>query len=206
MRARAATARDMSISAESWKCGAVAFDSAIRRATVCWSFVSSSWVTAPLAVSGRSRAPAVGAAGVAAGAATWAAAGAGLAAIARSTSALTMRPPGPEPESAARSSPFSLAIRRASGEAFTRPSPLGAGWAGASAAGASTAAWVGAAFAASSAVSSGAGVASAWRSVPAPSPEGFSPASPTRAITSPIGNVSPSSARVSTRVPAAGAS
>ena len=126
----------MSISAESWKCGAVAFDSAIRRATVCWSFVRSWWVTAPLAVSGRSRAPG------------WARRGRpaapparpeppparGPAAIARSTSALTIRPPGPEPESAARSSPFSLAIRRARGEALTLPSPLGRAGAGASAA------------------------------------------------------------------------
>ena len=42
-------------------------------------------------------------------------------ASARSTSSATMRPSGPVPESAARSIPRSRAIRRASGEALTRP-------------------------------------------------------------------------------------
>jgi hypothetical protein len=40
----------------------------------------------------------------------------------------------------------------------------------------------------------------------APSPDGFSPASPTRAITSPIASVSPSAATSSISAPAAGAS
>ena len=52
------------------------------------------------------------------------AAGAGAApACAPSTSALMIRPPGPDPVSEPRSTPFSSAIRRASGLALTRPSP-----------------------------------------------------------------------------------
>ena len=52
-----------------------------------------------------------------------------------STSALTMRPCGPEPLSWLRSSPLSAAMRRASGEAKTRlPSATGAAGAGVAAA------------------------------------------------------------------------
>jgi len=40
-----------------------------------------------------------------------------------STSALTIRPPGPDPSSSPKSRPRSFAIRRATGEAFGRPSP-----------------------------------------------------------------------------------
>src|SRR5882757_11442698 len=43
-----------------------------------------------------------------------------------STSRLTMRPAGPLPESCARSTPSSEAMRRASGEALTLPSADGA--------------------------------------------------------------------------------
>ncbi len=53
-----------------------------------------------------------------------AAAGAGVAAgcfAARSTSSATIRPSGPVPESAARSTPSSRAMRRASGDALMRP-------------------------------------------------------------------------------------
>ena len=46
----------MSISACRWKCGTVAFDSAIRRATVRCSFVSSTSRPSPLAVSGATSA------------------------------------------------------------------------------------------------------------------------------------------------------
>src|SRR6056297_2721867 len=63
-------------------------------------------------------------AGAAAGAADAgvAVSAAGLApGCAASTSALTIRPCGPEPDSAARSIPFCAAIRRASGEAKMRP-------------------------------------------------------------------------------------
>ena len=42
---------------------------------------------------------------------------------AASTSAFTIRPPGPEPSSAPSSTPSSRAIRRATGEALTRPLP-----------------------------------------------------------------------------------
>src|SRR6266566_5999929 len=50
---------------------------------------------------------------------------------ARSRSFLTTRPPGPEPVTSLRSTPASFAIRRASGEAFTRvasaAAPTGSG-------------------------------------------------------------------------------
>ena len=49
---------------------------------------------------------------------------AGAPSAAPSTSVLMIRPPGPEPVSPARSTPFSFAIRRAIGEALTRPSPF----------------------------------------------------------------------------------
>src|SRR5205814_10089557 len=44
---------------------------------------------------------------------------------ARSRSFLTTRPPGPEPVTSFRSTPASFAIRRASGEAFTRVASVG---------------------------------------------------------------------------------
>ena len=71
-------------------------------------------------------------AGIAAavGAAAETAAGA---ALAPSTSALTMRPRGPEPDIVFRSMPLSAAMRRAKGEANTRLPSLAAGAAGAAA-------------------------------------------------------------------------
>ncbi len=77
----------------------VALDSAMRWAICTWVRVSCWTVTSPLLPAGR-------------------AAGAGEAEL---TSALTIRPPGPDPDSCERSMPASRAIRRASGEAFTRP-------------------------------------------------------------------------------------
>src|SRR5205814_148365 len=71
-----------------------------RRAMVLRTLVSSR----------RSTSPAGAAAGAAVGAAP-----------ARSTSSATILPSGPVPDSAARSIPCSRAIRRASGDAFTRP-------------------------------------------------------------------------------------
>src|SRR5947208_1581128 len=50
---------------------------------------------------------------------------AGAVAGARSRSFLTTRPPGPEPVTSFRSTPASFAIRRASGEAFTRVASVG---------------------------------------------------------------------------------
>src|SRR5207237_8058727 len=44
---------------------------------------------------------------------------------ARSRSFFTTRPPGPEPVTSFRSTPVSFAIRRASGEAFTRVASVG---------------------------------------------------------------------------------
>ncbi len=95
----------------------------------------------------RAIASAEGAAGAGAAAGAEAAAGAaagaeaGAEAEAPSTSALTMRPCGPEPVKVVRSTPLSAAMRRASGEAKTRlPSPVaGAAGAGASVLGASAA-------------------------------------------------------------------
>ena len=127
--ARSVTHASMSTSIWSVKSGIVAFDSAIRRAIVCWVRVSSTTVVSPLAVATpRGRPP--GAAPVRrAGAASAGRAGR----LAPSTSALTIRPPGPLPVSARRSTPLSRAIRLASGEALTRspagrsrPAPCGA--------------------------------------------------------------------------------
>ena len=56
---RSATHRSMSISACSEKSGIVAFDSAIRRAIVCWVRVSSTTVVSPLALATRSAMSAV---------------------------------------------------------------------------------------------------------------------------------------------------
>ena len=54
--------------------------------------------------------------------------GCGKWSLAACTSALTIRPPGPLPESEAMSTPVSRATRRASGEALTRsPGELAAG-------------------------------------------------------------------------------
>src|SRR4051812_4296653 len=77
-----------------------------------------------------------------------AAPGAGAApGFASSTSALTIRPPGPVPLMVDKSMPFSAAMRLASGEAMTRSPEAGAG-AGDGAAGAAAAAGAGSAFAA----------------------------------------------------------
>ena len=72
---------------------------------------------------------------------------------AASTSRLTIRPCGPDPLTADRSSPFSLAIRRARGEANTRAPPeTGAAGAGAAAA---TVVGAGAALAAATGAAAG---------------------------------------------------
>src|SRR4051794_16081737 len=83
--------------------------------------------TCPLAVSGFSPTPGVGPAG-AEGATGASAGGCGATWVAavpeassRSTSALTIRPPGPDPESPLRSRPRSRATRLAIGEALMRP-------------------------------------------------------------------------------------
>src|SRR5205823_844822 len=47
--------------------------------------------------------------------------------VARSRSRLTTRPPGPDPVTSLRSTPASLAMRLASGEALTRATSAGAG-------------------------------------------------------------------------------
>ena len=125
----------MSTSICSEKSGIVAFDSAIRRAIVAWVRVSSTTVVSPLAVAtpsstaawppGSPAPPRVTGAGRRPGAAV---AGprsrvgrAGAALPAASTSAFTIRPPGPEPASVCRSMPLSRASLRASGEALILP-------------------------------------------------------------------------------------
>ena len=100
------------------------------------------------------------------------------------TSAFTIRPPGPDPVSARRSTCDSRAIRRASGDAFTRPAPL-------SVSGDLPAA-------------AGAGAARRGRAG-AGGPDRGSDASPIVAITPPSGTVSPSPATIRS-VPSASAS
>ena len=140
---RSSTASSMSTSTVSTKSGAVAFDSAIRRATVCCRRVRSCCVASPRPVclspettgagtsffgasssaAGASALASAGAASSFAGASASAVAAPPLAAA--STSAFTIRPPGPEPLSWPSSTPISRAIRFATGEALTRsPPPL----------------------------------------------------------------------------------
>lgn len=102
---RRAAAATMSISAESTKCGIVAFDSTIRRAIVCCLAVSATVSETPLSN------PVGLAAGGAAGA--WAAA--------RRTSARMIRPPGPVPRRSSRATSSSAAVRRATGVARCLP-------------------------------------------------------------------------------------
>ena len=138
----------MSTSICSEKSGIVAFDSAIRRAIVACVRLSSTTVVSPFAVAtpsstaawpvaaspvlagavGCRPSGAAGAVGAGVGAAVAVAVGrassvadAGPDAVAApSTSAFTMRPPGPEPDSVWRSTPRSSASLRASGEALIR--------------------------------------------------------------------------------------
>ena len=121
----------MSTSSAIEKSGAVAFDSAMRRLTVCWRRVSSWTSASPLApASPRCGSRASARCGASCGrtvallGAVGPAPGPPLSAAA-CTSAFTIRPPGPEPSSRASSTPSSRAMRRATGDAFTRPpSPL----------------------------------------------------------------------------------
>ena len=126
------------------------------------SYSRPSYIRATMSAEGPAGAAATGAGAAAAGAAAGVAAVAG-AAVAPSTSAFTIRPRGPEPLMAARSSPFWAAIRRASGEAKMRlPSaPAGAAGAGAGAAAAAGAAAgaAGADASAGAAEAAGAGLA-----------------------------------------------
>ena len=132
--------------------GTVALDSAIRRAMTCWVRVSSWTVDVALGGAGlgdarrrgagrrrgrRGRPAARGRRRL--GARARPAAGAGAVPdAAASTSAFTIRPPGPLPCRPERSMPCSRAMRRATGDAFARPplpsrrraAGLGAGAAG----------------------------------------------------------------------------
>ena len=123
---RSSTASSMSTSTLRTNSGAVAFDSAIRRATVCCRRVSS-WrlgrrrgrsAPSPTDRAGRAGAPPSRAPPPSAGASVGAAPrppAAPRRPPAASTSAFTIRPPGPVPSSAASSRPISRAIRRATG-------------------------------------------------------------------------------------------
>ena len=207
--ARSSTQRSMSTSALSAKSGIVALDSAILRAIVCCVRDSSTVVVSPFARATASRLAAWLAGAWLAGAcppvpcATAAAPmppapapapapAAAPRAPAPSTSAFTMRPPGPLPASVLRSMPPSRAILRASGEAFTRSSPGGgplvrtAPVAAPSGAARSTLSACGAA-----AANPSAGPSRAGRCTPSAA------ATPTRAMSSPTGSVAPSCARIS---------
>ena len=180
------------------KSGAVAFDSAIRRLTVCCSLVSSCTSAWPLAPASPRCGSGARCSGCSAGAATGAASPLSAAAC---TSAFTIRPPGPEPSSRASSTPSSRAMRRATGEAFTRPpSPFPPPVLGARSL---VAVWVTAS--AGAARSEGCSAGSAF-AAGCPFPAGASPGSPMRAISSPIASVSPSCATTSISVPSASAS
>src|SRR3954468_21493776 len=130
----------MSTSIDSVKCGIVAFDSAMRRAMICWIREGSSTVTSPLPVSPAGALSASGAFSSAAGcSAPSGPAGSASRAFgsspsapsfsafapapdaAASTSALTIRPPGPVPSIFERSMSCSRAMRRATGAPFARP-------------------------------------------------------------------------------------
>jgi hypothetical protein len=117
---------------------------------------------------------------------------------AASTSALTIRPPGPVPWRPAMSSPSSRAIRRATGDALMRPLPPSAGSGAGSSRGGSGARSSGGASAVAVAVSasppSSSPPSSDWRSAGAAPFD--SPPSPIRAIVSPTASVSPSWATI----------
>jgi hypothetical protein len=122
----------MSTSSVSTNSGAVALDSAMRRAIVCWSRVSSSIVVCPRPVPASPETTGAGTSRFffSAGCSSAFSSLAGAASLAlspfcaaASTSDLTIRPPGPVPLSEPRSTPSSCAMRRATGEAFTRPLP-----------------------------------------------------------------------------------
>ena len=100
----------MSTSSVSAKSGAVALDSAIRRVTVCCRRVSSCTSTSPLAPASPRVALGLACARASLGCVLGSSAGSALAppsSAAASTSAFTIRPPGPEPSSRASSTPSS---------------------------------------------------------------------------------------------------
>src|SRR5437899_7075392 len=97
------------------------------------------------------------------------------------------RPPGPDPWTSLRSTPASFAMRRASGDAFTRVESAGTGC-GAGGAGAGRGAGAGGCRGAGLAAGTGAVAAGAL----APSPSTFSPGFPIHATTFPTGTVLPS--------------
>jgi hypothetical protein len=138
-----------------------------------------------------------------AGAAAGAAAAAAGAASARSTSSATMRPSGPVPRSERSSMPFSRAMRRASGEALTRPPSSACGSEAAAGASGSS----GRPFSDLGAASFGSSFSSAGSSFASGSASGTSsPSSPMTAMALPTSISSPSPARILSRTPEESAS
>ena len=220
---RSATASSMSTSTVRTKSGAVAFDSAIRRATVFCSRVRSCSVVSPrpACLSPEMTGAGTSCFGASSGSAAGAAAssscagaascfgGASASAVAApplaaaSTSAFTIRPPGPEPFSSPSSTPISRAIRLATGEALMRsPPPLPEGASACAGAGSGASSRLplpevsssGSASCCSAWGSSSSAGASASSGSSSP-PDGSDP-SPSRAIGSPTGSVSPSFATI----------
>src|SRR5206468_13117894 len=119
-----------------------------------------------------------------------------------STSRLITRPPGPEPCTSFRSTPTSLAIRFANGDAFTRVASAGAAsGAGAGALTTAGAGGLGAVGAGAAADGAGFGVAVPCSALPAPST--FSPAFPIHATIFPTGTVAPSATSTLSSCPSA---
>ena len=187
MRVRNSRTLVRSKSAVRKKVGIGPFDSASRRAMVL-----------RICVSGRSsKSPAATTRG--AGAITRAAAGVGApessVLAAASMSRRMTRPPGPVPWSAARSSPRSVASRRASGEERARPPPFSDAGAAEAAGGAGATGALGATGAADLAAAGGATAAAAAAGAFFSNASMFSSAAAITASRSPTGRVSPSAAR-----------
>src|ERR1051325_589854 len=109
-----------------------------------------------------------------------------------SRSRLMTRPPGPEPWTSLRSTPASLAMRRASGDAFTRVASAAIATGAAAGAGAALGCAVGAGAGAGLGAGAGAGFGAAVPGSGLSAPSTFSPGFPIQATTFPTGTVVPS--------------
>src|SRR3989344_8291097 len=103
-------------------CGIVCFASVRRRAIVLRMFESLLASCGMSVVNGAAAAAGAGVGAAAGAAAAWGAAALAWPGLASSTSALTIRPPGPVPLIVARSRPLAAAMRLASGLALMRSS------------------------------------------------------------------------------------
>src|SRR2546427_1378573 len=176
---RASAARSMPTSVVRKKCGIGPIEAAKRFAIVLriWVSGTSSYGT-----------PVRGARSAVRGTACAATVAAG----APSTSRFITRPPGPDPCTSLRSTPASLAIRRASGDAFTRVASAGATAATGCGAGAGFGAALGVGFAGVSRAPLTADRSPFGAGAAAPSPSTFSPGFPIHATIFPTGTVVPS--------------